>query len=573
MRRYPKFIIVMILVFVGAGCRRLDTIPPSASVAITVTPTSKSSSAAGLTTTPALPSQASDTPTSDAESETESLRVEFEGISVLFKFDQPKGERQTSGRLDDLRLQISRYGQLAYQYPAARFGVPPGYLVNYPLSIVNPPQFYNLDEDTELEIVLEVLENGTHCCAHTIIGDYTPNETDPYSQYVFTWNTWGPSRNTPRFLDLGEDGKKEIISHNEQFSSNFGPFAISKAAPIQIWRYTPDGLRDVTGNFPESIRQDASRWWNSYINEESDLFGHSAALSAYVADQCMLEYAIGEEEIDWNQAEEIYDDSTQGVTKSWQDYLMQLLSALDANWYTCQEIFPPLSVPTASPQPTRLPLVPISFDPVSFSYDPSLASEIIAESILADPNVPDYFKLPNHLLITIDGDTRCNSSAWIHIIPVDEYIQINPEVEMTLTDLRNLLNLKPAALPPGEKIPYLPHLNAAQVIQAGISYFDFQNGSGVRSLLYYTQNLTLADVCSFQYTFQGLTHDGRYFISAWIPIFIPVLDENSVKGKYFFNDVNTFRQYLEALVNAQPAESFSPDLSLLDDMMRSLLVE
>jgi hypothetical protein len=590
MRKCSKVIIVMIFVLAGAGCRRLDPVLPGASAAITVTPTTNPSSVVGLITTPATPAPASETPmgkittpavpapatetpTPDAGDDTENYRAEFEGTSVIFTIYHPKEAEQASGRHEDLSLFINRNGH-RFELPASGNGVPLGYLVNDPLSVGNPPQFYNLDEDAEAEIVLELLENGTDCCAHTIIGDYAPApEADPDYYYVFTWNTWGPSRTFPRFLDLDEDGTMELISQDEEFSSYFGPFTESEAAPIQVWRYNPEGLQDVTRDFPESIRQDAANWWSSYTNELSDWFGRPAALSATVADQCMLEDALGEGEIDWNQAEEIFAGSTQGATISWQDYLMQLSSALEADGYTCQRISSTLPVPAASPLPTRLPLVPIRFDTVSFAYDPSLVSEITSESLLANPNIPEPFTLPDYLKITMDGDIFCNNLASIYIIPVNEYIQINPGVEQTLSELRNLLDLKPTGLHPGQKIPRLPDVTAAQVMQASISYFDFQNGSGVRSLLLYTNGWIWADVCLFQYTFQGLTHDGRYFISATIPIFIPVLDEKNVKGKYFFNDLDYYIQYIEALVSAQPAESFSPDLSILDDMMRSLLVE
>jgi len=585
MKSHPKLLIIPILVTLLLGCQPPDKTPPAPEALFTSAyqtadalralrqestqvPETLIATVAGFEpTVAALPSapQATEKPTSEPESETESYTVVFEGISVLF-------ERSTREDLDRFFLQISSNGQLAYE----SWAVPQswqGWFLSGPLSIANPPQFYNLDEDPEVEIVLEILEDGTQCCAHTIIANYAPEDTHPFFQYEFTWHIWEPSRNFPSFLDLDQDGKLELVSQNEGFSPTFGSFETSEAAPIQIWHYSPDGLRDVTIDFPESIRQDADRWWGAYANEESDLFGHPAALSAYVTDQCMLEDQTGGKAIDWDRAERIYHDSAQGVEKPWEDYLLQLLGALDANGYSCQIDIPSMSVPVVSPTPTRLPLAAITFEPVNFSYDPALLSEIISESIPASPDAPEAFRLPDHVYITMDVNTPCDRSAWIYSIPVEEYIQINPGVEATLTDLRNLLELKPTALPYDKKIPHLPHPNAAQVMQASISYLEFQNGSGVRSLLIYTQNLIRADVCNFQYIYQGLTHDGRYFISATIPIFIPVLEENSVKGKIFFNHQEIYIRYIEALVSAQSLENFSPDLSFLDAMMRSLLVE
>jgi hypothetical protein len=193
--------------------------------------------------------------------------------------------------------------------------------------------------------------------------------------------------------------------------------------------------------------------------------------------------------------------------------------------------------------------------------------------LLADPNNPDDLKLTDHLLITIEEQTPCTDPAHIHVIPLDDYIRVNPAVEQAVADFRDFLSLRPAAIPPAERILDLPRSNAAQAMKTAISYLDFHNGSGARALILYTQNLTFASGCSFDYVFHGLTHDGRYLLTARIPIYIPVLDQNSVQGKYLFNERNYYVQYIQALVGGQIAESFNPDLSILDEMMRSFLIE
>ena len=75
------------------------------------------------------------------------------------------------------------------------------------------------------------------------------------------------------------------------------------------------------------------------------------------------------------------------------------------------------------------------------------------------------------------------------------------------------------------------------------------------------------------YTFQGLTNDGEYYVSAILPVSHPELpNENNV-----FTDreeeMKDFPAYMENTVkwlNQQATGSFTPDLSKLDEIIRSI---
>jgi hypothetical protein len=88
-----------------------------------------------------------------------------------------------------------------------------------------------------------------------------------------------------------------------------------------------------------------------------------------------------------------------------------------------------------------------------------------------------------------------------------------------------LLLLGACAAP--EAIPVLPLLNAAQVIRAQVRYLPFQGGTGVRFVAHYTQNVAPVTNEGIFYIFQGISGDGRYYVSAFLPVSAAALDPSS----------------------------------------------
>jgi hypothetical protein len=74
-----------------------------------------------------------------------------------------------------------------------------------------------------------------------------------------------------------------------------------------------------------------------------------------------------------------------------------------------------------------------------------------------------------------------------------------------------------------DAIPFLPLLNAAQDLQAQVTYLDFDGGSGVRFITHYGQEPRPYVNDELLYTFQGLSADGRYYVSVTFPINAAIL--------------------------------------------------
>ena len=161
--------------------------------------------------------------------------------------------------------------------------------------------------------------------------------------------------------------------------------------------------------------------------------------------------------------------------------------------------------------------------------DPSLAAG--AEARIGDA-VTDYTTsyalLPQHLLFTFADSyagrkpfTRQRELNWlplpqIVVYPAEAYAGLQEGVEPQIAQLQTLLAERPSA--PGGTLPFLPLIDAAQVLHSGLAYLEFANGAGVRYLTAFSQAASPLTSQDLLYTFQGLTDDGQYYVTAVFPV-------------------------------------------------------
>ena len=126
-------------------------------------------------------------------------------------------------------------------------------------------------------------------------------------------------------------------------------------------------------------------------------------------------------------------------------------------------------------------------------------------------------------------------------------------------------------------MPFLPLFNAAQVMHAHVQYLDFKTGQGLRYLTMFSQGIVPINNNELIYTYQGLTSDRRYYVAAVLPVTHPSLPaDGNVSGKEppeFTSDFTAYLANTAASLNTQPAESFTPNLTLLDAMMSSIEIK
>lgn len=227
--------------------------------------------------------------------------------------------------------------------------------------------------------------------------------------------------------------------------------------------------------------------------------------------------------------------------------------------------------PPATPEETPT----ISFRGISFSFGPEIASAADGQVVQAvtGSDVPPWELAPRHARFTFSDYPLQDTfhQPQLIVYPVEEYAQLSEGVSTLVGDLRALLVDRSVNVP--EKgLPFLPVWNAAQMMQTYINYLDFKNGSGIRYITQYGQAAYPINSQSMFYTFQGLTDDGLYYVTAIFPISNPVLPSpDSVElNDAFFDGFTTYIDETEALLDNEPTANFTPDVSLLDDLITSL---
>jgi hypothetical protein len=130
---------------------------------------------------------------------------------------------------------------------------------------------------------------------------------------------------------------------------------------------------------------------------------------------------------------------------------------------------------------------------------------------------------------------------------------------------------------PVNPLPFLPWINAQQVFCAQPQILEFPGGQGIRYLSYYAQGPGPASDRQIFYTFQGLTDDGQYYISAVFPVATGIFPiEPPPCPKCGQADYDPFEEWMAVLteqfnqLNILSADRFAPSLKVLDELVQSI---
>jgi hypothetical protein len=218
----------------------------------------------------------------------------------------------------------------------------------------------------------------------------------------------------------------------------------------------------------------------------------------------------------------------------------------------------------------------VDFEGVSMMYRPWFDFEVIPSVAPAEMEV-DYWSVPEHVEFAIEDYPLQDTfhEPRILIVPIGELISANPNAEVLIPELEGLLAMQPDD---PENIPFIPVWNAAQLARAHVDYLDFESGSGVGFLTQYGQAAWPINNTDMFYAFQGLTDDGEYLISAILPTSHPTLPPNGemIMDEDFESFAENFEFYLEVIqaqLNEQSANSFTPSLADIKAMLATIRIE
>jgi hypothetical protein len=245
----------------------------------------------------------------------------------------------------------------------------------------------------------------------------------------------------------------------------------------------------------------------------------------------------------------------------------------------------------------------VTHDGVSFIYDEWLASGVKALTVPASIPAPDEMAFPfdtaypEHVAFGLVGTYPHEPDSFIkpeiHVYPAADFRQtfkpfrgMSAEVERNLKRLRLLLTTQRrdfAGVP-----PFLPPLTADTLaVRAHTHYVRFRGGAGLACVLQTQQEEQPVNNQNLSYEFQGLTDDGRFFVTAQFPVAAPFLADDRDAATYgnfehpgCFNcnaRLRVFRRKYRAYaagvarkLEGLPAASFAPSLDMYDELLSSL---
>lgn len=244
------------------------------------------------------------------------------------------------------------------------------------------------------------------------------------------------------------------------------------------------------------------------------------------------------------------------------------------------------NAPAVAPTNTAVTGILLSAEGLSLTAPVGLANSFalsIEPAVPPADDMPWWGIYPEHKIYAMQGYplTGTFHEPKLYLYPVDEYVAMNDDVAAKVQSLKNILANPSQPLP--ERLPFVPTWNAGQEFYSNVQVVSFQNGSGIRYLTQYGQFPSAVSNTSVFYTYQGITSDGKYYVSAVLPISAPFLPAQSNADSpvpsdgvpFDWNDPMNNQGYFplvaEKLNSTDPA-LFNPTLPTLDSLIQSILI-
>lgn len=210
------------------------------------------------------------------------------------------------------------------------------------------------------------------------------------------------------------------------------------------------------------------------------------------------------------------------------------------------------------------------FDGISFRYDPSIAAKVEARRVPATEHMGA--QLPSYVEFDFDPDHT------------DAFLGREPGIRVfRVEDLEQVNDLYKAGVAAREPMPLI---NTARTLRVQERPLSFQNGKGIRALVHYTLEPVPLNNRDLFYSYQGVTDDGRFYVSATFPVRSSILPAtstdrfpdgpanaptNPAQMVEYTDAVERFNAGATEQLEQLEMNDFSPNLRSLDAIIRSLV--
>jgi hypothetical protein len=216
---------------------------------------------------------------------------------------------------------------------------------------------------------------------------------------------------------------------------------------------------------------------------------------------------------------------------------------------------------------------------LTLNLDPALATGYGCQSVPAvSAGGPVSAISPAHTELTLTGYTFTDNqyTPTVYVYPLQDYTTLLPDVVPPMVSALQALIGGGSA--PERGLPFLPAMSGIQAIVARYQVVSFSNGSGIRFITQSNSGIVPVNNQAMFYTFQGLSSDGKYWVSAILPVSSPLVmadgknPPNGMSMDQFTAGYSTYMSDLLAKFNDNAA-GFTPDLAVLDALVASIKVQ
>ncbi len=238
----------------------------------------------------------------------------------------------------------------------------------------------------------------------------------------------------------------------------------------------------------------------------------------------------------------------------------------------------PSEAPTMTSQetPIVIPGFLIEKENVRFLIPDPLGNHADFELIPANMDENEYWRIPQTWNFKLANYPHTSSvfEPSISIYRIEDYKAINPHCEKEINLLQALLSSQ--NIPDSGYLPFLPVANAAQVFHSNAAFMRFRNGNGIRYITFMAQDICEITNDYLFFTYQGISDDGKYYVSVRMPVAHPDLQDHSQLNAAQYDELTkNYENYLSGvqhMLETVPQSEFTPRLNLLDSLISSIEV-
>jgi hypothetical protein len=232
----------------------------------------------------------------------------------------------------------------------------------------------------------------------------------------------------------------------------------------------------------------------------------------------------------------------------------------------------------------------VTFDGFRFTYDGALGTQVHIRQVAGDPldyEAPGGPQPPyTEFDVFTNGVGEANTTPWMFEAPLAvrvyrtadiapyDYSQTQvDQLSALLADRPDLsVYTQPEGIAQQTLLPFLPIVNALQAIRAQAHYVDLPTLSGIAYVTTFRQSAYPFVSGEFLYTFQGLSADGQYYVSALFTLDAQMFPQD-VPADFNFDawmaDLSTYYAESQSALETAAPGSFTPSLDMADAVFAS----